>query len=111
MPFKVVLDACVLFPSRVRETLTYAAQRKLYQLYWSSRILDEAIGALLRQRNPPTSVTAVRANLEEAFPEAMVTDYEFLIDSMPNHPKDRHVVAVAIKAGAELIVTSNLRDF
>ena len=28
-----------------------------------------------------------------------------------NHPKDRHVLAVAIKAKAELIVTTNLKHF
>ena len=30
---------------------------------------------------------------------------------MTNHPKDRHVLAVAIKCGAQILVTSNLRDF
>jgi hypothetical protein len=30
---------------------------------------------------------------------------------MPNHPKDRHVVAAAVKAGAQVITTANLKDF
>lgn len=49
--------------------------------------------------------------VREAFPEAMVADHQALVPAMPNHPKDRHVVAAAVKAGAQVIVTSNLKDF
>jgi hypothetical protein len=49
--------------------------------------------------------------IERHFPEARITDYEKLIGVMTNDPKDRHVVAAAVKAGAHVIVTSNLRDF
>jgi hypothetical protein len=30
---------------------------------------------------------------------------------MTNHPKDRHVLATAVYAGAHVIITDNLRDF
>lgn len=40
-----------------------------------------------------------------------MTDYENLIPSMRNDEKDRHVVAAAVKAGAQVIVTSNTKDF
>jgi hypothetical protein len=49
--------------------------------------------------------------MEKHFPEALVTGYESLIASMQNDVKDRHVVASAVKAGAQVITTSNLRDF
>jgi hypothetical protein len=49
--------------------------------------------------------------MSDQFPEASVTGYEPLIDGMTNDPKDRHVVAAAVVAGAQVIVTSNLRDF
>jgi hypothetical protein len=49
--------------------------------------------------------------MERAFPEAEVTGYEPLVVGMHNDPKDRHVVAAAVKAGAQVIVTMNLRDF
>lgn len=47
-----------------------------------------------------------------AFPDALVKNYESLIDGL-NLPdeKDRHVLAAAIKTNANLIVTNNLKDF
>ena len=40
-PFKVVLDANVLFPFSLRDTLLRAAAEGFFQLYWSDEILDE----------------------------------------------------------------------
>lgn len=111
-PFKVVLDANVLFPFSLRDTLLRAAADEFFQLYWSERILDEV------QRNLVATSTVtdeqamkLRHAMTNAFPEAMVTGYEPLIDGMPNHEKDRHVTAAAVKVGARLIVTNNLKDF
>lgn len=49
--------------------------------------------------------------MNEAFPDALVVGYEALIDKMANDPKDRHVLAAAVRSGAEVLVTENLRDF
>lgn len=51
------------------------------------------------------------ACMESAFPEAMVTGYEPIIDKMTNHDGDRHVLAAAVIAKADAIVTANSRDF
>jgi hypothetical protein len=51
------------------------------------------------------------ANMSRSFPDAMVTGYESLVDGMANDPKDRHVLAAAVRANAEVIVTFNIRDF
>ena len=40
-----------------------------------------------------------------AFPDAAVTGYEALITDMTNDPKDRHVLASAVRGGAEVLVT------
>ncbi len=111
-PFRVVLDANVLFPFTLRDTLLRAAEAGVYQLYWSETILEE-----VRRNLVATGTTTEEQSsrlvivMREAFPDALVTGYESLIDSMPNDPKDRHVVAAAVKAGAQVIVTSNLKDF
>jgi hypothetical protein len=51
------------------------------------------------------------AQLRQHFGDSWVTGYEPLIDRMANHPKDRHVLAAAVKCGAPVIVTFNKRDF
>ena len=50
--------------------------------------------------------------MNEAVRDCLVTGYEDLIDSvsLPD-PDDRHVLAAAIQANAEVIVTFNLKDF
>jgi len=111
-PFIVVLDANVLFPFTLRDTLLRAAATGFYQLRWSSQILDEmtrnliASGTMSEER-----ARRLRAIMEREFPEAEVTGYEHLIAAMKNHEKDRHVAAAAVKAGAQVITTSNLKDF
>lgn len=110
--FKAVLDANVLFPLTVRDMLLRAAETGLYQLYWSEAILDEMSRNLVAKTSmTKNQATRLRSAMSDAFPEAMVTGHEPLIDSMPNDEKDRHVAAAAVKAGAEVIVTGNLKDF
>lgn len=111
-PFKVVLDANVLYPFTLRDTLLRAASEGFFQTYWSAEILDEAFRNLVASGTVTAEQGArLRATMERAFPEAEVTGYEPLISGMPNDPKDRHVAAAALKAGAQVIVTSNRRDF
>lgn len=111
-PFKVVLDANVIYPLTLRDTLLRAAEEEFYQLYWSQEILDEAKRNLIDDKMM-TEAQAARMfkAMTDIFPEAMVTNYEGLIASMQNDPKDRHVAAAAVRAGAQVIVTDNLKDF
>jgi len=111
-PFKVVLDACVLYPFTVRDVLLQAAAQGFYQVYWSETILDEALRNLISDgRMTEEHAAKLVAAMRRTFPEAQVTDHEALILAMRNDPKDRHVAAAAVKAGAQVIVTSNIRDF
>lgn len=49
--------------------------------------------------------------MRASFPGAEVEDYEGLNRAMSCHPKDAHILAAAVRANAELIVTFNLSDF
>jgi predicted nucleic acid-binding protein len=108
-----VLDARVLFPASLRDTLLRLAETpRQYIPKWSDEILAEVTRNLERRRNlAPRKIAHLIGQIECHFPEARITDYEKLIGVMTNNPKDRHVVAAAVKAGAQVIVTSNLRDF
>lgn len=92
-PFRVVLDANVLFPFTIRDTLLRAAALGMFQAHWSEEILAEATRNLITTgRMNDEQAAHLMAAMRSAFPEAMVQDYEQLIPSMLNDEKDRHVV-------------------
>ncbi|MEA5549388.1 PIN domain-containing protein [Anabaena cylindrica UHCC 0172] len=108
----VILDACVLFPMYLRDTLLSTAETGLYLPYWSQKILDEAIGNLINKKYLSVEKARKLENvMKTAFPEAMVEVDVQLEKLMTNHPKDRHVLAAAVVAKAEIIVTKNIKDF
>lgn len=108
----VVLDACVLVPIRLATTLLWLAGAGLFQPLWSEPILDEV------QRNlSKVGVTPEQANrrvglMREAFgAEPLIDSFDELIEQMRCDPKDRHVLAAAVRGGAGTVVTCNLKDF
>lgn len=110
--FSVVLDACVLYPMYLRDTLLRAAEVSLYRLHWSEEILDEMSRNIVANGHATAqSAQYLLRMMRTAFPEAEVSGYQVLIGSMLNDPKDRHVTAVAVRCGAQVIVTDNLDDF
>lgn len=106
-----VLDACVLVPISLADTLLRVAEQGLYRPLWSDRILAEAQTAISRI-NPEADVTRRFVAMRTAFADALVADWEPLESgiSLPDK-NDRHVVAAAIRGGADTIVTANLSDF
>jgi predicted nucleic acid-binding protein len=105
---RAVLDACVLFPTVLREILIEAAAEGLYAPFWSRRILDEWRHAADRQG----LVAGVEiALLELRIPAAMVVPSGGAEGLDLPDPADRHVIEAALAAGADSIVTANLRDF
>lgn len=102
----------MLFPPSLCDTLLRAAAAALYQVLWSDRILRELEEAMIRelQIDPLHAKKRISA-MKAHFPEAMVTGFENLIPAMLNDADDRHVAAAAVAAGAQVIVTNNLRHF
>lgn len=76
-------------------------------------IIDEWKRNLLDKRpDMKSSIDTQIAAMRIAFPEGCVAGGADLIESLElPDPEDRHVLASAIRAGAEHIVTENLKDF
>ncbi|OHV29888.1 MULTISPECIES: PIN domain-containing protein [Pseudofrankia] len=114
MTFTVVYDANVLYPNTLRDLLIRIAQSGLVQAKWTSQILDEMVTALRRNRPdiPPTRLDRLRDLMNAAVRDALVSGHEPLIDGLKlPDPDDRHVLAAAVKTGAQVIVTRNLKHF
>lgn len=110
--FPVVLDSCVLYPMYMRDTLLRAADAGLYQVRWSREILDGATRNLIANGlMTEQKARRLEQHMETAFPEALVVVPPTLLAVMTNDPGDRHVLAAAVAAHAQVIVTSNLRHF
>jgi len=111
---RAILDACVLYPAPLRDFLMECAVTEFYQPHWSADIHAEWIRNLLANRPDldPARLQRTRDLMNRAIPQAMVTGYEPLIDTLtlPDHG-DRHVLAAAIHSTASVIVTFNLRHF
>ncbi len=112
--YTALLDACVLVPVALADTLLRVAERELYRPQWSTRILDEAADAIVEIHPDlaPDVVAKRFTAMNAAFEDALVQGWEALEASiaLPD-PDDRHVVAAAMRGRADAIVTANVRDF
>ncbi len=114
MAFVVIYDACVLYPAPLRDLLIRVAQTGVVRATWSELILDECFRSILKRRPDlkAESLERTRDLMRQAAPDCIVSGHEGLIQglSLPDED-DRHVLAAAIRAGAQAIVTFNLKDF
>lgn len=111
--YQAVLDACVLVNAAIRDTLLRLAEPPhLYLPRWSNDIWVETKRTLEQKLGvTPQKAQHLEDELRNHFEDAWVEGYEPLIPAMKNHPNDRHVLAAAVKTGAQTIVTFNLKDF
>ena len=108
---RALLDACVLYPTVLREILVGCAG--LYQPLWSERILEEWARAT-RKLGPGAEdvargeIALLRAKFGGASVEPKAGDIARL--HLPDED-DIHVLAAAIAGSADVIVTLNAKDF
>ena len=109
-----LLDANVLYSASIRDITLQLARNNMIRVRWTSAIQDEWTNALLiRSRHiNRDSLLRTRHKMDAAFRGALVLDYEHLIEGLDlPDPNDRHVLAAAIRANCNVLVTHNLRHF
>lgn len=118
--FSALLDTSVLWPSLQRDFLLSLAIEGLYRPLWSTAILEElryheAQKLVSRGHDPAPALQQAKHlvdHMRTAFDDAVVVNWESLEGTfgLPD-VDDEHVVAAALVGGADVIVTSNLKDF
>ena len=112
--FTALYDACVLYPAPLRDFLMHLALTGLYRAKWSDDIHEEWIRNVLIQRPDLTRAQLERTRdlMNAHAADCLVTNYQSLIAAvaLPDL-NDQHVLAAAIRSGADVIVTYNLKHF
>ncbi|MCK6512146.1 PIN domain-containing protein [Myxococcota bacterium] len=112
--FSALFDACVLYPAPLRDLLMRLALIGLFQAKWSAQIHEEWMRNVLQSR-PDLSrerLEKTRELMDRHATDALVEGYEHLIHQLELPDEgDRHVLAAAIHAKVDVIVTFNLKDF
>jgi predicted nucleic acid-binding protein len=113
--YSAVLDACVLVPVSLCDLLLRLAEEPAtYRPLWSEQILAEMVRAMRTKLHRSATEAAWRRDqMMEAFPEAMVPVPPELLKAVECVPDegDRHVLAAAIMARANAVITQNTRHF
>ncbi|MEM1351168.1 MAG: PIN domain-containing protein [Pseudomonadota bacterium] len=110
---RIVIDACVLYPTVMREMLLGAAQTGAFEPFWTERILEE--WARAARKIGPKGEPQARAEIVMArasFPAATVSVPQGLAARLwlPDE-NDVHVLAAAVASSADAIMTLNAKDF
>ncbi len=107
-----LLDSCVIFPMPLVDTLLRTAEKGLYRPNLSQEILDGATRNLVKRgKMSPEKAKRYQNSILSTFPEALIEAPAGLQAMMTNHEGDRHVLAAAVVAKVDVIVTSNLKHF
>jgi len=110
---RVLIDACVLYPTVMREVILGAAKLGLFEPRWSDRILEEWARATVKL-GPEVEVFARGeiVMLGAQFPRAIVPVHQGQLPRLwlPD-PDDIHVLAAAVSGSCDGILTMNAKDF
>src|SRR5690625_743272 len=106
--FTAVLDTNIIYPIIIRDLLFWFAHYDLYTPKWSTQIFNEWERLMIRKDVDKMEIKKRIQNANLAFPDAMVKNYERLIDylQLPDE-NDRHVLAAATQSSESLLKSDN----
>ena len=111
MSFPAFFDTNVLYGALLNDFVLELADRGLFRPLWSEDVLTELTKNLVRNGEDAKLVEKRVGTMRRYFADAMVIGYGDLVPTMTNDVKDRHVLAAAVRGGAEVLVTFNTKDF
>ncbi|ROQ17237.1 MULTISPECIES: PIN domain-containing protein [unclassified Curtobacterium] len=111
MAFPAFFDACAIYGITLSDLLLRLADDGVFRPLWSEQVLDEVRRNAVAAGASPSRIDRRLSMMRTYFPDALVTGHEDLAEGLTCDPKDRHVLAAAVRAGADVLVTFNLRDF
>lgn len=116
MTISVVLaDANILFSRTLRDYFLYLADAGAIEIHWSQQILDEMSRNLRKQIGLSQAETDRLEALMNAYIEYALVDVEAedlsTVEDVAMDPNDRHVLAAAISAGADILLSDNTPHF
>jgi len=110
----IVCDANAFYSIVTTDLILSLGVAELFRPRWTNQIHDEWMRNLLANRPDldPAKIERRRKQMDEAIDDCLVEGYEYLIPELklPDND-DRHVLAAAIHAQAQVILTYNHRHF
>lgn len=108
-------DANILISRTLRDYFVYAAKLGTLDIHWSDGILDETTRNLISkfdftQEDAEVLVDRLSAFIPTALVEVKKRD-KTRVAKVEMDDKDRHVLAAALSANADLLLTQNVRHF
>jgi len=108
-------DANILISRTLRDYVVYSAKLGVLDIHWSEPILEETTRNLIKQFNfTPEAADILVDRLSAYLPTALVEinkREEARVAKVDMDPKDRHVLAAALSADADVLLTQNVRHF
>lgn len=108
-------DANILISRTLRDYFVYAAKLGALDIHWSDGILDETTRNLIGKFDfTPESADTLVMRLEAYLPSALIEVKkrdETRVAKVEMDAKDRHVLAAALSAKADVLLTDNTDHF